>query len=71
MKNPLVSVILPIYNEPIKWISQSINSILNQTYSNLELIIINDNPARNCNKEMLNNLSKKDKRIIVMGTSIN
>lgn len=39
-----ISVILPIYKEPITFIKASINSIINQTYKNLELIIIVDNP---------------------------
>ena len=41
MSNPLISVLLPVYNEE-KYLSESINSILNQTYRNFELIIIDD-----------------------------
>jgi glycosyltransferase involved in cell wall biosynthesis len=39
--NPLISVILPVYNAE-KFLEESINSILGQTYTNLEVIIIND-----------------------------
>lgn len=38
---PLVSVILPVYNDEEN-IEKSINSILNQTYQNIELLIYND-----------------------------
>ncbi len=38
---PLVSIILPAYNSS-KYISYTINSLLNQTYDNIEIIIIND-----------------------------
>ena len=38
---PLVSVILPVYNDESN-IEKSINSILNQTYKNIELLIYND-----------------------------
>ncbi len=38
---PLVSVILPVYNDETN-IEKSINSILNQTYKNIELLIYND-----------------------------
>ena len=38
---PLISVILPVYNAE-KYLRESIDSILNQTYTNFQLIIIND-----------------------------
>lgn len=57
----LVSVIMCVFNEKIETIECSINSILNQTYSNIELIIIDDNPDDELLKEYL--LSLKDCRI--------
>jgi glycosyltransferase involved in cell wall biosynthesis len=39
--NPLISVVLPVYNSE-KYIQESIRSILDQTYRNFELIIVND-----------------------------
>ena len=41
MNKPIISVILPVYNEE-KFIGECIESILNQTYRDFELIIIND-----------------------------
>lgn len=40
-KKPLVSVILPVYNE-CRFLQKAINSVINQTYPNLEIIIVND-----------------------------
>ena len=39
-----VSVIMSTYKEPIEWIQESVDSILNQTYKKLEFIISVDNP---------------------------
>jgi glycosyltransferase involved in cell wall biosynthesis len=44
--NPLISVILPVYNAAL-YIEESIKSILNQTYSNFELIVIDDGATDN------------------------
>ncbi len=39
--NSLISIIMPVYNAE-KYLRESIESILNQTYKNFEFIIIND-----------------------------
>jgi glycosyltransferase involved in cell wall biosynthesis len=59
---PEVSVILPVYNSEI-FLKSSIDSILNQSFKNFELIIINDGSTDSSEKIILNYL-KKDKRII-------
>ena len=40
----LVSVLLCTYKEPVGWVQQAFYSILNQTYENIEIIIVVDNP---------------------------
>lgn len=57
--NPKISVILPVYNAE-KFIEESVHSILNQSYSDFELIIINDGSTDNSEKIIL---SIKDERI--------
>ncbi len=57
----LVSVIIPSYNSE-KFIEKSINSVLNQTYKNLELIVIDDKSPDNSNK-IVEKYMEKDKRI--------
>lgn len=57
----LVSVILPVYNCE-KYIAESISSILNQTYLNLELIIINDG-STDSTKNIIETFVENDPRI--------
>ncbi|WGU68923.1 glycosyltransferase [Capnocytophaga canimorsus] len=54
-----ISIIIAIYNEKIEWMRQSIDSILNQTFSNFEFIIINDNPQRKDNQLLTSEYAKK------------
>jgi glycosyltransferase involved in cell wall biosynthesis len=39
--NPLVSVIIPFYNG-VEWLSEAVQSVLDQTYNNFEIIVVND-----------------------------
>jgi glycosyltransferase involved in cell wall biosynthesis len=69
--NPEISVIMSVYNEPLKWIENSIKSILNQSFNNFEFIIINDNPYRKEIKIFLNDYKTKDKRIKIIHNALN
>lgn len=60
----LVSIIVPIYNVE-KYLERCICSILCQTYSNLEIILVNDGSTDN-SKSIIDKYSKKDERIIVI-----
>ena len=63
MKNPLVSVILPLYNEEKCYASEAINSILSQTYKNFELIILLDNPDNKILYNLIKEYETPDYRI--------
>jgi len=62
----LVSVILPIYNTPLKWVSASIESILNQSFTQLECILINDDPQNEQLGEFLETYQEKDRRVVLL-----
>lgn len=58
---PLVSVLIPCYNVE-SYVVESVSSILNQTYQNIEIILINDCSTDNT-KDKLEYLAKLDSRI--------
>lgn len=47
MEKPLVTVIMPCFNEPKEYLRHAADSILRQTYTNIEFLIILDNPTNN------------------------
>ena len=59
-----VSIVLPIYNVE-KYLNRCIKSILNQTYSDLEVILVDDGSPDGCPR-LCDEWSKKDKRIKVV-----
>ena len=59
----IISVLLCTYNEPLKYLKLSIESILSQTYTNIQLIIVNDNPKRADMADLLAAYAREDSRI--------
>ena len=59
----LVSIIVPVYNEG-KHLTHCLNSLLNQSYENLEIICVDDGSTDN-SLNILNEYSNKDSRIII------
>lgn len=64
MPVPTISVLMPVYNGE-KYLIEAIESILNQTYTDFEFIIINDGSSDN-SELILRNLLKRDPRIQVI-----
>jgi len=69
MGNYKISVIMAVYNSE-KFLNESINSILNQTFKNFEFIIINDCSTDNSLK-IIKEFIKKDKRIKLINNKKN
>jgi glycosyltransferase involved in cell wall biosynthesis len=61
MKMPLISVIVPIYNVEL-YLERCVNSLINQTLQEIEIILVNDGSTDNSEKIMLE-LTTKDNRI--------
>ncbi len=66
-KNPLISVIVPIYKVE-KYLEKCIESIINQTYENLEIILVDDGSPDLCG-EICDQYALKDNRIKVIHKS--
>ena len=64
--SPKVSVILPIYNVD-KYLAQSLDSLINQTLTEIEIICVNDGSTDNC-YSILEEYKQKDNRIKVIHT---
>ena len=60
---PLISVIIPVYNVE-KYLRECLDSVINQTYKNLEIICVND-CSTDSSPEILEEYAKKDRRIII------
>jgi len=63
-KNPKISVVIPIYKVE-KYLEKCVESVVNQTYKNLEIFLVDDGSPDNCPK-MCEDWAKKDKRIKVI-----
>jgi len=64
LSNPLVSVVMSVYNSE-KYLKEAIESILNQTYTNFEFIIVNDGSTDN-SLDIIQEYMKKDERIVLI-----
>lgn len=60
-KNPIISIIVAVYNQE-DLVAKCIESVLNQTFQNLELILINDGSKDN-SKEIIDQYARLDNRI--------
>lgn len=64
MDNIKVSIIVPIFNNE-EYIERCLESLINQTHSNIEMICVNDGSTDNSQK-ILNSYKEKDERVIII-----
>ncbi|WP_244834586.1 glycosyltransferase [Clostridium sp. BJN0001] len=63
-ENKLISIIVPVYNVE-KYLEKCVNSLINQTYKNIEIILVDDG-SKDSSGEICEKLSQKDSRIFVV-----
>ena len=66
--NELITIVVPIYNVE-KYLKQCLESLISQTYKNIEIILINDG-STDGSKKICEEFAKKDTRIIVINQKI-
>jgi glycosyltransferase involved in cell wall biosynthesis len=64
LQEPLISVIVPVYKVE-EYIHKCVDSILNQTYKNLEIILVDDGSPDRC-PEICDEYAVKDARVVVI-----
>ena len=64
MEDKKISVIVPVYNAA-KYVQTCVDSILNQTYTNLELILVDDG-SKDESPALLDEIKSKDPRVVVI-----
>lgn len=69
MKNDLISVVIIVYNTS-NYLEECIESVINQTYKNLDIVIVNDGSTDN-SSEIVKKYLKKDSRINFIDRKIN
>ena len=67
IKTPKISIVIPIYNSA-EYLDKCIESVLNQTYKNIEIILIDDG-SQDSSGEMCDKYAEKDDRIVVLHKS--
>lgn len=63
---PIISVIIPMYNAE-RYVEKCLQSMIRQTYKNLEIIIVNDGSTDN-SRSICEAYAKQDSRIMLINT---
>jgi GT2 family glycosyltransferase len=60
---PLISILMPVFDTPVTWLREAVESVLAQAYENLELVLIDDGSTNTDLLRVLPALATRDRRI--------
>lgn len=64
INGPLISLVVPVYNIDVKWMKLAVDSIVNQTYQNWELVLVDDCSTKTSLIKYLKSLSNSKIKVI-------
>lgn len=64
LNNPKISIIVPVYNPPEDYLRECLDSLINQSLKEIEIILI-DNNSRGISPKILQQYANKDERIVL------
>jgi GT2 family glycosyltransferase len=62
---PCISIVTPVFNTPIRWLEECVDSVLGQVYEKWELILVDDNSTDSDLLKFLPEIAARDPRIVV------
>lgn len=68
---PTISVVMAIYNPSVRWLTDAINSVIDQTYSRWQLVLVNDASTDPAIATTIDRFAAQDDRIVVHHRSEN
>jgi len=71
ISKPLISILMPVFNTPVAWLQEAVNSVLAQAYEHWELVLIDDGSTAADVMEALPPLAARDQRIRLVRLEIN
>lgn len=63
IENDLISVLMCVYNTPVNYLKEAVESVLTQSYRNIQLIIVDDCSNRQETVQYLNEILQSDARV--------
>ena len=64
--SPKFSIVVPLYNTPLEYLDDMVESVVGQSYSNFELILVNASPENKSLANAVTNWRTRDNRIVVV-----